>query len=90
MIGGSLTEVLSRGAINARAATQATWLRRAMDIVFNTVYMRFGERTYKQTYGFPMDLPLCPDAANLFKALIEDLHGEWQNAQDAAQSSSYP
>ena len=64
VIGGSLFEVLSRGAIGARAATQATWLRRAMDIVFTTTFKRSGDRTGNYM-GFPwvrlclLMLPTC-------------------------------
>ena len=62
VLGGSLSEVLSRGTIGARTATQATWLRRAMDIVFNTTFKRSGERTDNHV-GFPwvrlLMLPTC-------------------------------
>ena len=80
VIGGFLAQILARGGSGARAACQATWLRRAMHLVFCTMSMRFGTRYYKQAHGFPMGSPLSPDAANLFMALIEDVFGEWQHA----------
>ena len=68
------------------AALRAEWLTRAAKFVFSNTYMRFGDSTWHQVSGIPMGSPLSPDIANLFMALIEDLHGEWEHAGESLAS----
>jgi hypothetical protein len=52
------------------------WLR----FVFEEAFVQFGQRTFRQTWGFPMGTALSPDAANIFMALCEDVQGVYQHA----------
>jgi hypothetical protein len=53
-----------------------SWLK----FVFEEALVRFGQRTFQQTWGFPMRTALSPDAANIFMAICEDVQGIYQHS----------
>jgi hypothetical protein len=57
------------------AAMVSSWLK----FVFEEALVVFGERTFRQIWGFPMGTALSPDAANTFMALCEDVQGVYNH-----------
>lgn len=58
----------------------AAFLREWLQFVFDNVLVQFGERFFKQIWGFPMGSAVSPDAANVFMALSEDVKGIYGHA----------
>ena len=53
----------------------ADMIRAWLTFVFRNALTRFGERHFLQKWGFAMGTAAAPDAANVYMALCEDLHG---------------
>jgi hypothetical protein len=47
---------------------------------FEEALVHFGQRTFRQTWGFPTGTALSPDAANIFMAICEDVQGIYQHS----------
>jgi hypothetical protein len=51
-----------------------------LTFVFEEALVHFGQRTFRQTWGFPMGTALSPDATKNFMAICEDVQGIYQHS----------